>query len=271
LDLHLYGPPPLSPIVASSESVTNYESLSYTVDVAEPGLYRIQVVGADDWQTNSYILDVSVDEGSYTSLLLHMDGTDGSTDFPDSCGGHSVTAYYDAQIDTAEFMYGGASGLFDGAADYVGVGVSSDWSFGYEDFTIEMLVRPDNLTGYFGLFELEGPSSHMWLFVNDDYVGFTWEVDASEEVALESGSVITLDWQYLAVTRSGDTWWLYVDGSPQGSQTYGGIDVDLDGPMFIGSSAFDQFDGHIDEVRITTGEALYTGSPYVPTGPLDCI
>src|SRR3990167_8893029 len=40
---------------------------------------------------------------SYTKLMLHMDGTDGSTTFTDTIGTHTVTAVGNAQIDTAQY------------------------------------------------------------------------------------------------------------------------------------------------------------------------
>ena len=44
------------------------------------------------------------------SLLLHCDGSDASTTFTDSSSnGHTVTASNDAQIDTAQSKFGGAS------------------------------------------------------------------------------------------------------------------------------------------------------------------
>ena len=51
--------------------------------------------------------------GSFTKLLLHCNGTDGSTTFTDEIG-KTVTANGNAQIDTAQSKFGGASGLFDG-------------------------------------------------------------------------------------------------------------------------------------------------------------
>jgi hypothetical protein len=45
------------------------------------------------------------------SFLLHMDGTNGSTTFTDSGpNGLTVGAYGNAQISTAQSVFGGASG-----------------------------------------------------------------------------------------------------------------------------------------------------------------
>jgi len=78
---------------------------------------------------------MAVDD-SYTKLLLHMDGADGSTTFTDEAG-HTVTANGNAQIDTAQNVFGGASGLFDGSSGYLTVPDSEDWNFGTGDFTFD--------------------------------------------------------------------------------------------------------------------------------------
>jgi len=60
---------------------------------------------------------------------------------------HTVTAYGNAQIDTAQSKFGGASGLFDGAGDYLSTPDSEDWNFGSGDFTIDFWVRFNSLPG----------------------------------------------------------------------------------------------------------------------------
>lgn len=70
------------------------------------------------------------------SLLLHCDGTNGSTTFTDnSPTPKTVTATNGAQISTAQSKWGGASGLFDGTNDYLTVGSASDWRFLHDDTT----------------------------------------------------------------------------------------------------------------------------------------
>jgi len=59
---------------------------------------------------------------SSTKLLSHCNGADTSTSFPDSSfSAHSVTANGNAQVDTAESQFGGASALFDGSGDFLEV------------------------------------------------------------------------------------------------------------------------------------------------------
>src|SRR5690554_1699309 len=75
-------------------------------------------------------------------LLLHGDGTDGSTTITDNSGSaHSPTVNGNSQIDTAESQFGGASVLFDGSGDYLEYADSADWDFGTGDFTVEFWMR----------------------------------------------------------------------------------------------------------------------------------
>jgi len=79
-----------------------------------------------------------------------MDGVDASTTFTDvSSGGadspHTVTATANAQVDTAQKLYGTGSVICDqDSTDFLTVNDSVDWYFGGTgDFTIECFVRFD--------------------------------------------------------------------------------------------------------------------------------
>ena len=70
------------------------------------------------------------------SLLLHCDGSNGSTTFTDNCPAPKVvTAVNGAQISTAQSKWGGASGLFDGTNDYLTAGNAADWKHLHDDTT----------------------------------------------------------------------------------------------------------------------------------------
>jgi hypothetical protein len=67
-----------------------------------------------------------------TLLLLEMDGVNDSTNFIDSSGRHTVTAYGTAKLDTAIKKFGSASGSFAGTTwggntTYLTIPDSDDW------------------------------------------------------------------------------------------------------------------------------------------------
>ncbi len=81
------------------------------------------------------------------SLLLHMDGADGSTTFTDSSATpKAVTASGDAKISTAQSKFGGSSAYFDGNGDYVDVPGGADFDLGTvstsSNLTVEFWHRP---------------------------------------------------------------------------------------------------------------------------------
>lgn len=84
---------------------------------------------------------------SFTKLLLHTDGTDGSTTFTDSSlSPKTISVFGNAQVDTAQSKFGGASALFDGTGDYL-TGSSADFAFGTNDFTIDFWMRRGTQAG----------------------------------------------------------------------------------------------------------------------------
>ena len=76
---------------------------------------------------------MAVDD-AYTKSLLHFDGTDASTTFTDESG-KTWTAHGNAQIDTAQSVFGGASGYFDGSGDYITTPDRADFDFDGQQFT----------------------------------------------------------------------------------------------------------------------------------------
>ncbi|MFB3885601.1 MAG: chitobiase/beta-hexosaminidase C-terminal domain-containing protein [Thermodesulfobacteriota bacterium] len=118
---------------------------------------------AGNWSTAySDTIDLAIAD-SYTKSLLHMNGADGSTTFTDDApgGSHTWTAYGDAQIDTSQSKFSGASGLFDGSGDYLSSPDSDDWYWGTGDFTIDFWVRFAALPG-------SNNFAHIWSQYVDD-------------------------------------------------------------------------------------------------------
>ncbi len=95
-----------------------------------------------------------VGNDSFTKLLLHCEGTDGSLIFPDSsAAAASVISSGEAQVDTAQFKFGGASALFDGSFDFLEVPSNVNYAFGTGDFTIDFWIRFNSTAGQQNIFE----------------------------------------------------------------------------------------------------------------------
>ena len=79
-------------------------------------------------------------EDAYTVSLVHFNGIDGTTVFDDDRE-KVWTAGGNAQLDTAQKVFGSASGLFDGAGDFISTPDHADFHFGYGEFCIDFRLR----------------------------------------------------------------------------------------------------------------------------------
>ena len=201
-----------------------------------------------------------------TVLLLHFNGSNGSTTFTDSSTyGRSVTSNGGAAISTAQSKFGGASGLFDGSNDYVSL-ASGPWDgWDDDDWTIEFWIRPVSLGTYAPVVSATG-ALNLHLLNNGD-LHLNNGIDGEGGLAT-SGALVTGQWQHVAAVRLSGGSTLYVDGVSLGSTSvpYGSGSGT---PLEIGGSGSQEvyFNGYIDELRIARGTAVYVGNFTPPTAP----
>jgi len=222
---------------------------------------------------------------NYTSLLLHMDGSDTSTNFVDSGpSALTVTAVGNAQISTTQSKYGVASAYFDGTGDYLAVtGNASAFAFP-SDFTVEgfvyFLALPTN-GNYAGLFFARGASAaaSAFQFYIFNSVG-TYRFETTISVgSTDYGGTYNLPstpttgvWYHFAFVRSGSSVSAYWNGVQAGSATTASgttntpstqIAIGGRGTPYTGL----YLNGYIDEFRVTK-YARYTAAFTPPTAAL---
>ena len=206
------------------------------------------------------------------SLLLHMDGSNGSTTFTDSSSnGLTVTPQADAQISTAQSKFGGASGLFDGSVDRLHLPNAAAALNLDADFTVEVWVYPLSSAD---MMVLSGRTGNQQVF-RLNYLGtgnILCFVDGTIVVNTAAGITANV-WQHLALSRSGSNARLFVDGQQQGSTNTswaGSLSIERIAAFFfngfLSNPAF-YFNGYIDDLRITKGVARYTANFTPPTAP----
>lgn len=201
-----------------------------------------------------------------TVLLLHMNGSDASTTFTDSAlTPKTMTAFGNSQIDTAQSKFGGACGLFDGAGDYISTGDSSDWNFGNGDFTLDFWARFNVISGSNTCSIYQGTSSpNFWEF---GFSSTSLYFSASATTVSVSWSPSTATWYHVACVRTGNNIMFFIDGTQQGAtQAWSTTVSDYAGGLLIGSgNAPQEFNGWIDELRISKGIARWTSNFTPPT------
>jgi hypothetical protein len=230
--------------------------------------------GASKFNSAALGIDTNV------KILLRFDGTDGSTTITDSAPFPRVwTAAGNAQLDTAQFKFGGSSLLLDGIGDYVTTPDSPDFSLGAGDWTVEFWFNC-NVAG--GTLE--------WICGQNDGIGTPSSV--SVQMFRTTGNVISgqanvgstaftvtgttqftnvtnTGWHHCALSRQGSTLRLFIDGVQEGGNVTitGSINnsANVWGVGTTGEVTADTWTGWIDRFELIVGLAKRTANFTPPT------
>ena len=206
-----------------------------------------------------------------TLLLIHADGTDASTYFEDDNGVRApkgITALGNAQIDTAQSKFGGASALFDGTDDLIKTSIAETFS---GDFTAECWFRPANTTTAYRALICLGDWTGTGVPYNLGQYGtnlFVAYYGVGNDIITSTAPIAANTWYHVALVRNGTTITLYLDGTSVGTKSNRSETLGNALGYSIGnlSGLSDDFNGHIDEVRISN-TARYTATFTPSTTP----
>lgn len=218
---------------------------------------------------DSVLQFLSFDE--FTKSVLHFDGADGSTSIVDSIG-HIWSVNGNAQIDTDQSRFGGASGKFDGTTDYLLGDGSPDFSFGTGAFTIDFWFKLAATGTTCVLYDTRNDTSatprNTIFYDGTNVLVYIMGVG----VVITSATVpIANRWYHLALSRSAGSTKLFIDGVNEGATYSDSHDyvcpasrpvVGADG---AGGAFGSSWNGWIDELRISKGIARWTAN-FVPPG-----
>jgi hypothetical protein len=205
------------------------------------------------------------------SLLLHCNGTNGSTTFTDETG-KTMTASGTASIATAQSKFGSASGYFNGGHVYTPN--ASGFVFGSGNFALECFFRWSGNTASFQyLISRYDTSTSARIFgLSIDY-GTVGKLSArasstgtSADIAIIGTTTLSADtWYHAAFVRNGTTFRLYLDGGLEAETTSSAsLYESASTRLAVGAQSNGSFPfyGHLDEVRVTkAGRYASTFSP----------
>jgi hypothetical protein len=204
-----------------------------------------------------------------TSLLLSM--TNGA--IFDNAMMNDLETVGDAKISTSVKKYGTGSLLFDGN-DLLLAPHTPNMNFGSGDFTIEAWVYRTNESGTnnnifqkgittssnFQLNLSINPSNQLFSFYSTDGSSVT-------SIGTTSTTIPQTTWTHVAVSRSGNTWRYFINGTLETTTTAAVTLFTGTGLVSVGANpeANSGFYGYIDDLRVTRGYARYTASFTPPT------
>jgi Concanavalin A-like lectin/glucanases superfamily/Putative Ig domain len=203
---------------------------------------------------------------SNTKLLIDHDAADGSTIFTDASAAArgNGNAGGNVQHDTGVSPpYGTSWYLFDGATDLIRFGDSNDWNLGTQNFTLDVVIRPNNVTGthfWFGQWENAPNLNFVW---NQNGTGVQLNISTTgsnnlADVSAAAALVINTTYHF-RLDFDGTKYRMYKNGVMVASSTtlrslFTGSSLQL----AIGASSTTGgfgFSGHMKGIRITVGTA----------------
>jgi hypothetical protein len=267
---------------------TNTSIGSRTIYPTNQNLYVGRNVDSDAYAMNGYLSDVQLVNGTAlytgttmtvptapltaitnTALLCNM--TNGA--IFDNAMMNNLETVGNAQISTSVVKYGTGSLKFDGAGDRLFEPSNQNFNFGTGDFTIELWVNPINQGGHGSanndcLIDFRPATNGIYgtLFLYNSGAGLYWEVNGT--VRISGGAISNSVWTHIAICRASGSTKLFINGTQSGS-TYTDSNNYLVAPITIGemNDGFGDgnFNGYIDDLRITKGYARYTATFTPPT------
>ncbi len=246
--------------------------------------YTFTVVASDAQNQDAsrqFIVTVSTAEGvlfANNVLLIHADGTNNQNNhtFLDSSNNNfTITRNGNAtQGSFSPFSQTGWSGYFDGDGDFLDAGYNSNFTFGSGNFTIECWVHTQATGTIAGIWDDTSTNPQSWIISSANRgsttaanINFVIDVSGSDTVIMTALQPMN-KWFHLAVSRSGSSWYMFMDGVQVATATSSATISAGDGSRGLNLGGYNGanqshkwgMNGYISNFRINKGTALYTSA-----------
>ena len=233
------------------------------------------------WNLNSAVVAENFKAGNwptipldtqYTRLYLPYD-SDANDDSSNAYTASSSNHGSSGSISSTQAKFGGNSAYFSSANAGYRYGTGGAFDLGSNNFTIRFWLYKTSANGAFLDYRSgsggsgSGNESYGWLVHPNGFyfAGVGWPMMSFSDLADNQ-------WQHIAVTRSGSSFYLFVDGVQQGSTvTSSNANGSSSGNAVLQVGA--QYDssygltGYIDDLQIDVGYAAYTAAFTPPSSP----
>lgn len=180
--------------------------------------------------------------------------------------GFNYNTFGDAQLSTAQKKFGTASLALDGSGDYITS--TQNCSYLASDFTLEFFIYSSAITtSQAFLIDTRDAFANNGIYVRllnsgNIYIGYN-----TINVLNVAHGMSNNTWHHVALTRSGSTWRVFIDGALKQSAT-GSSSSFASRPFKFGGSGIYYLNGYVDEFR-ASNIARYTSSFGAPNSPFD--
>jgi hypothetical protein len=204
-------------------------------------------------------------------LLLPLDGSNGATATSDSSNDNRTITFVgsDSEISTAQSKFGGSSLSITGGSSRITTAGTSNLS-ATGDFTMEVWIYNSSTSDYPCLITNGASSNELSLYLASTTSNQILRMWNNGSVTNFSTTLPQNQWYHFALVRSGSTVKLYVNGTADSttrsdSGTYGwGSQSNLHIGGYPTRTDYN-FEGYLDDFRLTIGQARYTTNFTPPT------
>ena len=204
-------------------------------------------------------------DGNYVNLTGRSLGFETITDRIPT----TLYAQGDAKLSVTQKKFGTASLALDGVGDYVTHPSAPDFNFNTDNFTLECWIYRSVSGAQHNIldFRTTNTQNAPVIYIQNTNI-LTYYVNGANRIT--GTTVSTGVWHHVALSREGTSTKLFFNGAQVGSTWTDTTDY-IQSPLTIGAR-FDgltgNFNGYIDDVRISKGVARYTGIFTAPTAQL---
>lgn len=206
---------------------------------------------------------------SSVKLLLHGDGSTGSTTFVDSSlSANQVTAVGSVTVATSQKKYGSGSIYVSASSSCISSSSSADFALSTGNFTIESWVYLiDTSINLQTIFTIGSYINGLLFRVYNPSAGILDVYCNGQQYSFNKSTIAVNTWHHFALVRSAGTVTAYVNGEQFGTSQAMTQDIPQ-GAMYVGMSQHNGAEythGYLDDFRLTKGIARYTANFTPPT------
>lgn len=200
-----------------------------------------------------------------TQLLLNF----ANAAIVDSTGLNNLETVGNVTISNSVKKYGTGSIYFDGVGDYLlpNSGGADTFAFGTLNFTIEFWLYLNSVSGLQFIYEGRGAATTPTIYMNGS--SLTYFTNSSDRI---TSTLSTGVWYHVALTRSGTSTRMFVNGMQVGSTYFDSTNYTntANRPVIGVEAGTTQhfLNGYLDDFRVTKGLARYTSNFTPPTSAL---
>lgn len=197
---------------------------------------------------------------------FYVDGNLTGLETASERGGKIITTTGTPVTDTTIKKFGTSSLELNGTTDYIGVDSNNDFGFGTGNYTVEGWFYFNSVAATTNLFDFRAGAGSdvaplVYINAGGELRFYSYSADRITGATLTTGQ-----WYHIAVSRSGTSTRMFLNGSSQGTWTVSPVDYGVAKPLVIGArwDGANKLDGYVDEFRVTKGLARYTSNFVAP-------